>query len=40
MDDTAAWFPEPYSIFGSRGGKEVIDLLVVLLGSLEVFTGP
>ena len=39
MYDSTARFPETHSILGGRGGEEVIDLLVGLLGSLEVVAG-
>jgi hypothetical protein len=28
VDDSTAWFPEPNTVLGSRGGQEVLDLCV------------
>ena len=36
MDDTTAWLPEPNTILLSGSGKEVVDLLVCVLGLLQV----
>ena len=37
MDDTAAGFPESNAVFCSGGGQEVVDFLVEVLCSLQIF---
>ena len=36
MNDSASGFPETNSVLGSSSGEEVVDLLVHLLGALQV----
>lgn len=36
VDDARAWLPEAHAILGTSSGKEVIHLLVDLLGVLQV----
>ena len=37
MNDSTSWFPESNSILGSSSGQKVVNLLVDVLGSGEIF---
>ena len=36
MDDSGSGFPEAHAVLGARGGQEVVDLCVHVLGPRQI----